>query len=262
MESQENIINPETNPTTNISSEASGSVAVPTISNNTPQDMEMTIVRMAKDVENLKKKVVELESEKLAKYFNMTPAEAKDKFVIKPLSRLNRGYGRRPLLESEILDAQRHCDNCAQAVARHLGVNYKTYYKYAKRYGIHKTNPGSPMARKKGCYSVEGGKYPLSKILSGEIYHPEPKRLKKLLFRGGQKQPACERCGWKEKRIDGIPPLLINFLDGDQTHQTLDNIKIYCYNCTFVLRGYVRRGIVIFKNDDDLPPNPNIYVDK
>jgi hypothetical protein len=207
-------------------------------------DVEKVIVKLSKDIEYLKNKVVELESEKLSKHFHMSPEEVKEQFMVDPPSKVGHARGARPLLESEIKEALQHVD-CAAAVARYLGVSYKTYRKHALKYGLFKANPKGKGAVPKE-YGANVGRYPLDKILAGEIIHPTPWKLKKLLFKGAVKNRCCERCGWKEARTDGVLPLVINFVDGDPTHQTLENLKIYCHNCTFVLRGYIRRGIVVF----------------
>jgi hypothetical protein len=207
-------------------------------------DVEKVIIKMSKDIEFLKDKVTEIESEKLAEHFKMTPAEVKEQFMTDPPSKAGWARGHRPILESEIRDALQHVD-CAAAVARYLRVSYKTYKKYATKYNLFKANPKGRGLKKKE-HNVNVGKWPLDKVLAGEIYHPHAHRLKQLLLKSGKKANVCERCGWREGRQDGVRPLVINFVDGDPTHQTLDNIKLYCHNCTFVLRGYIRYGTVVF----------------
>ena len=49
--------------------------------------------------------------------------------------RMKRGLGAKPLLESEIKDAQKKARSAMEA-ARLLGVSYNTYKKYARKYGI------------------------------------------------------------------------------------------------------------------------------
>ena len=49
--------------------------------------------------------------------------------------RMKRGLGAKPLLESEIKDAQKKARSAMEA-ARILGVSYNTYKKYARKYGI------------------------------------------------------------------------------------------------------------------------------
>ena len=48
--------------------------------------------------------------------------------------RMKRGLGAKPLLESEIKDAQKKARSAMEA-ARLLGVSYNTYKKYARKYG-------------------------------------------------------------------------------------------------------------------------------
>ena len=213
-----------------------------------PTDTEKVIIKMSKDIEYLKRKVVELETEKLAEHLRVTPQEAREQFVEESPTKAGLGRGSRPLLESEIREALKHVD-CASAVARYLNVSYKTYRKYAMKYGLFKANPRGRGAKIKE-YGVNVGKYPLDKVLAGEIVHPSPWKLKNLLFRSGKKQKICERCGWRECREDGTPPLVVNFTDGNPENQTFENIKIYCHNCTFCLRGYIRRGVAVFESMD------------
>jgi hypothetical protein len=220
--------------------------------NNPPPttDLEKAVVKMLKDIEWLKQKVSEIETGKLVEHFHLTPEEVKEQFITAPPTRVGTGLrGSRPLLESEIKEALEHLE-CMAAVARYLGVSGKTFKKYAKRYNLYKPNPTGKGAIISKQYHVNSGKYPLDKILAGEIVHPTPWKLKQLLLRGGIKTKQCERCSWKEPRVDGVHPFVINFVDGDPTNQKLENMKIYCHNCTFVLRGYIRRGVVVF---DDIP---------
>mgnify|MGYP003315521094 CR=1 FL=1 len=49
--------------------------------------------------------------------------------------RMKRGLGAKPLLESEIKDAQTKARSAMEA-ARLLGVSYNTYKKYARKYDI------------------------------------------------------------------------------------------------------------------------------
>lgn len=212
-------------------------------------DIERVIIKMSKDIEYLKEKVYALESDTLVEQFKMSPADVQGQFMTDPPNKVGTAQGYRPLLESEIRDAVEHC-TCMSGAARYLKVSLKTFRKYATRYNLYKPDRSGTGAKKRQ-FDVNKGKYPLNKILVGEVSHPSPWKLKALLFRSGQKQTCCERCHWKEARIDGVQPLVINFVDGDSKNQRLENLKIYCHNCTFILRGYIRRGIAVF---DNLPP--------
>jgi hypothetical protein len=145
--------------------------------------------------------------------------------------------------------------------ARYLGVNYFTYRKYAKMYGL--WNPKPNIRGQRNIFDPERGKYPLSEILQG--MHPEYHvfRIKDKLIRSGVKEPKCELCGYSEKRvIDGKIPLVLNFMDGDEKNHKLDNMKLYCYNCTFTSgKGYIRKGVHHF-DPDWLQDGDKSYADE
>ena len=72
-----------------------------------------------------------------AKNFKGTEIEFSElqKLIEQSNKRMKRGLGAKPLLESDIRDAQSKSIS-AFAAARTLGISYNTYKKYAKRYGI------------------------------------------------------------------------------------------------------------------------------
>ena len=69
------------------------------------------------------------------------------------------------------------------------------------------------------------------------VYAPESgheetlKRIKKRLIEEGYMVEECSICGWNEERItDGLICLGLDFLDGDSTHTTLDNMRLLSEN--------------------------------
>lgn len=156
-------------------------------------------------------------------------------------TRTKKGMGYIPLLESEIRLAQEKTYTAA-AAARFLRVHYTTYKKYAKLFGLWKTN--QHYSQEHRYVNVERGKYPLSKILAGEYPDYPVYRLKDKLIRGGYKKPECEQCGYNERRItDNKIPLMLNFEDGNHRNHKLENLKILCYNCTFCSGTvYMKKG--------------------
>jgi len=163
--------------------------------------------------------------------------------------KLKRGHGARPLLQSEIAAAQ-SVSKSGREAARKLGVNYLTYRKYAKMYNMHTLlNPYNRGIKKD--VDPEVGKYPLKELLDGK--HPDYPvyRLKDKLIRSKRKDACCEMCGYRERRItDGKIPLLLNFEDDDSKNHKMDNIKLLCYNCTFVAgKGFIKRGNKQFDPD-------------
>jgi hypothetical protein len=148
-----------------------------------------------------------------------------------------RGVGARPLLESEIKDAQSKSRSAFEA-ARLLEVSYNTYKKYAKLYGIFEDlkNPyGIGIEKAK---AIKNKKYHIDDIIEGKHLHYPLHKFKNKLFTSGYVPKICSSCGFSEERIsDGKMPLLIDFLDGNLNNRKLDNIRALCYNCFFLLVG-------------------------
>lgn len=148
-----------------------------------------------------------------------------------------RGLGAKPLLESEILEAQSRARSAMEA-ARLLGVAYSTYKKYAKLYGIFenlKNQRGIGIT--KGTFSNSGG-YPLDDILEGK--HPQYPiwKLKRRLINNGYVEEKCSNCGFEERRItDFRVPLILDHIDGDRTNHKYDNLRMLCLNCRFLIVG-------------------------
>ncbi len=206
---------------------------------------------LVKELQEIKQKVTNLENKTVLENLQLPEEQLEALGVIKTdVRRLRRGKGARPLLESEILDAQAHCNN-AMACARYLSVGYNCYKKWATSYGIFKTNPWGK-GDKKRYWAPDKGKYPLNQILEGKFPNYPIYRLKDLLIRSGTKKAECENCGFNEHRItDQKMPLLISFKDGNEHNHLLENIEILCYNCMFLMgRGYIRRGKVEFNFTD------------
>ena len=148
-----------------------------------------------------------------------------------------RGILKRPLLESEIRDAQRRARSAAEA-ARLLGVVYNTYKKYAKLYGIFEDlkNPQCIGIPKKTNGGI--GMYPLDDILEGKHPQYEIAKLKKRLLLNGYLEEKCSACGYEERRLtDHRVPLVLDFLDGDRRNFKYENLRMLCFNCSFLFNG-------------------------
>ena len=56
----------------------------------------------------------------------------------------------------------------------------------------------------------------------------------KALIRSGLKPASCEQCGYCERRLtDNKIPLLLVFEDNNEKNHKIENIKVFCYNCSF-----------------------------
>jgi hypothetical protein len=202
---------------------------------------------VVRELQEIKQKVENIEKEKILEALKLPEEDLQALGILPPeTKRIRKGRGARPLLESEILDAQKHATSAA-GCARYLGIGYNCYKKWAKKYDLFKVNPWGK-GSKKSYWAPNKGKYPLNQILEGKFPNYPIYRLKDVIIRSGIKKSECENCGFDEHRItDNKMPLLISFKDGNEKNHVLENIEILCYNCMFLMgRGYIRRGKVEF----------------
>tara|TARA_B110000879_G_scaffold101570_1_gene137505 strand:+ start:502 stop:1080 length:579 start_codon:yes stop_codon:yes gene_type:complete len=156
---------------------------------------------------------------------------------VAPKQRTKRGLGARPLMESEIKEVQQKARSAAEA-ARLLGVSYNTYKKYAKEYGIFEKlkNPHGIGIRKGSNPNALA--HGIDDILAGK--HPEYPvwKLKKRLLENGYIEEKCSNCGCEERRVtDFRVPLVLDFIDGNKKNHLYDNLRMLCFNCSFLIVG-------------------------
>ena len=150
-----------------------------------------------------------------------------------PQRRTKRGLGARPLLESEIKGIQTKARSAAEA-ARLLGVSYNTYKKYAKEYKIFEDlkNPHGIGIRRGN--STSGGFHSLDEILGGNPIW----KLKRRLLLNSYMEEKCNNCGFCERRVtDHRVPLVLDFLDGNRKNFIYDNLRMLCFNCSYLING-------------------------
>ena len=150
---------------------------------------------------------------------------------------MKRGKNARPILKSDIEIAQANTLSAQQA-ATYLNLAYNTYKKYAKVYGIWKTNPHSIGIKKtnRGRYQIQEDV--LKEVLEGKRPHYNRFRLKGLLIKYGFLQEECAVCGFKEQRITDLKvPLYLDYRDGNRGNFKIENLRFLCLNHTFLLVG-------------------------
>jgi 5-methylcytosine-specific restriction endonuclease McrA len=154
-----------------------------------------------------------------------------------PQRRTKRGLGARPLLESEIKDIQKKARSAAEA-ARLLGVSYNTYKKYAREYKVFEDlkNPHGIGIRRGN--SASGGFHPLDEVLNGKHPNYPIWKLKKRLLLNSYMEEKCNNCGFCERRVtDHRVPLVLDFLDGNRKNFLYDNLRMLCFNCSYLING-------------------------
>ena len=116
-----------------------------------------------------------------------------------------------------------------------LGVAYNTFKKYAKLYELWKPNMEGPRAKAglpRGFKPVE-----IADILSGKNPDYSTAKLQYRLVREGYLEECCSNCGYDEYRpSDMTKPLMLDYLDDDQTNKELTNLRVLCYCCYYILK--------------------------
>ena len=136
------------------------------------------------------------------------------------------------LSKSRIEWAIHNTQSMTQA-ARLLNIAYNTFKKYAEQYGLFQPSEN------KGPHSA-----PLhfdwnkraNDILDGKHPNYPVQKLQWLLLREGKLQEQCCECGHSKSRVkDNKIPLLIDFIDKDHHNHEIENLRMLCYNCYFIL---------------------------
>jgi|GEM_PF-536790 len=152
------------------------------------------------------------------------------------------------LSEEVIRNAMKNTRSNREA-AEWIRVSYKTWKKYAKSYvdqqtgrtlfdlHVAKGGKGVPKVR-----NIRNQANPRALILGYQLIkgqHCTPKRIDELaarLMKDGRLGFCCKECGFSQKRpIDMKIPLMLNFINGDRTDWTEENLRWLCYNCSFLL---------------------------
>ena len=147
------------------------------------------------------------------------------------------------ILESEIRHAMKNTLS-NRAAARFLGIDYRTYKKYAELYldngtnlfEVHKNQRGIGLTHK----SKKGykNKFPIKEVIKGMHPSHPPAKLKERLFVEAYKAEECDVCSFDERRMtDYTIPLMLDWIDGDKTNHMLDNLRILCLNCYYLQVG-------------------------
>jgi|TARA_B100001996_G_scaffold212977_1_gene163544 hypothetical protein len=115
--------------------------------------------------------------------------------------------------------------------AQLLHISYNTFKKYAKMYELFQPAPAP------GRYREGGKPVELSDILAGNNPNYSTAKLQKRLCREGLLAEECANCGYDEYRAqDMTKPLMLDYLDDDQTNKDLANLRLLCYNCFYLLK--------------------------
>lgn len=133
-------------------------------------------------------------------------------------------YLGKPIPKSVIVRAIEQSESMHKA-AQSLHVSYNTFKKYAKRYDVWKplpSNAGISRSRKVTWSGI--------KPIDVEL------KLQKQLLKEFILPQRCSHCGYSEyRKSDMLSPLIVHFIDGDIHNKKPNNLRLFCYNCYFVL---------------------------
>jgi hypothetical protein len=146
----------------------------------------------------------------------------------------------KPVLKIDIEEAQRNT-NSNKGAARYLGLEYRTYKKYAQLYGLFDRHLNVKGIGVDKGFSKNPNSVPLKEIFNNQHPNYSPAKLKNRLLARKILPNQCNLCGFNEKRItDQKVPLILTFIDGNNKNFTKDNLQVLCYNCMFLTTGAPR----------------------
>ena len=135
-----------------------------------------------------------------------------------------------------VVESAINATSSIRAAAKHAGVSYNTFKKYAKMYELfeqNKNQAGIGITTKGNT----GWGARIQDIFDGKHPNYPHYRLQHRLIINNYIKQECSNCGYddyREKDMRG--PYLINFLDGDSSNYALENLYLLCYNCFFISR--------------------------
>ncbi len=142
-----------------------------------------------------------------------------------------------------------------QEAAKWLGIEIRTWKKYAKMYfdeasgkslfelhknvsgrGIPKTLANSRWKKTLEELLTEGQPLSIERIA----------KFKDMLMKDGRLGFCCKSCGYSEKRLtDMRAPLILHFKNNNKTDWRIENLEWICYNCHFILIGDIFSNAMI-----------------
>ncbi len=109
------------------------------------------------------------------------------------------------------------------------GGNYTQCYSYIDMYEID-TSHFLGQGWHKGISIPREPVFSLEELLV-DVRRTARHNLKRRLFAAGLKKAECEECGWAKKSPDGRVPIELDHINGINTDNRLENLRILCPNC-------------------------------
>jgi hypothetical protein len=155
---------------------------------------------------------------------------------------INRKVGESVDLPEKIIRYAMANSQSNREASRFLNVAYNTYKKYAKIYideptgkslfDLHKNQQGSGI-RKSASRASSYKKLEL--VLDGYFPDYPANKLRERLIKHGVIEQKCSVCDFNEMRYPtNTVPLILDWIDGDNTNHRLENLRYLCYNCYYL----------------------------
>ena len=151
--------------------------------------------------------------------------------------------------------------------AMYLNISYNIFKREAKKHNLFQAASGKGIKR---VYQASFSNEMLRRILNGEqlMNYRETMLLRKA-FHEGYLEKACSNCeaSYIHNTDKQPPPLVLDFLDCDNTNGKQANLRVLCLNCVYdlqsVKRGWYRhRDVPLYQVvDDELPPKIKVLDD-
>ena len=127
-----------------------------------------------------------------------------------------------------------------RSAGQSLHVAYNTFKKYALQYNLWNPRPTS-----KGIKRIRKSQW------NGHVRHGIKAYLQIMdsAIKRGELEQKCSHCGYNEyRKSDAYSPMIPYFIDGNEQNTKIENIRVFCYNCFFILFDIKHRPTAT-KND-------------
>jgi HNH endonuclease len=121
------------------------------------------------------------------------------------------------------------------------GNNYKTIHKYIKMYNIDISHFDANKIR--GDKLKKFNKLPNDKIFVENSTYNNGTDIKKRLYGDGLKERKCEICGQDENWHGEHMSLILDHINGINTDNRLENLRIVCPNCNATLPTHCGKNV-------------------
>lgn len=153
-------------------------------------------------------------------------------YVIMSKVPIKNKFRSRPVPKGQIQDAIEKTLSMRQA-AKYIGVSYNTFKKYAKMHDVFVPVSGKGIPH--DTVPVWGLK--IKDLLDGEHPNYPHWKLQEKLIKHGYLIEKCQNCDESRLRENDLKgPVLLDYLDNDQTNRNIDNLRLLCFNCYFLLK--------------------------